>query len=129
MKNLYSLFLVIFLIFSCSEDSEFKNPNAVHIRVENSSGTDFKDILIISGSGAVEFGDLKAGKKSNFKEFESAFRYGFVSLMADGKEVRFQPYDYVGETSLSKGYYTYKLNLDISDPDNSYLTLELLIEN
>ncbi len=129
MKNLFTLFLSILLLAACSDDSEFENPEAVFIRIENSSDVEFKDILISSGSSPVEFGDLKAGKKSDFKEFESAFRYGFVSLLANGNELRIQPFDYVGEVPLSKGYYTYKLDIDNSNPDNANLTLELVVVN
>ncbi|SFB31947.1 hypothetical protein [Algoriphagus aquimarinus] len=126
MKNLFTLFLTVFLITSCTEDN---SPEGVLIRVENGSAVDFKDILISSGSTPIEFGDISAGQRSDYKEFESAYRYGFVSLLANGKELRMQPYDYVGETPLSKGYYTYKLNLDTSDPNNPHLTLDLLIVN
>ncbi|MFC5624000.1 hypothetical protein [Algoriphagus winogradskyi] len=129
MRNLFPLFLAISFFTSCTDDSDFENPEGVLIRVENSSRLDFKEILISSGAEPVEFGDVKAGKKSDFKEFESAYRYGFVSLMADGEELRIQPFDYVGETPLSKGYYTYKLGVDESDPENLRLTLELLIVN
>ncbi|PZX48308.1 hypothetical protein [Algoriphagus chordae] len=129
MRNLIILFLAISLFTSCTDDSDYENPEAVLIRVENSSGLDFKDILISSGSMPVEFGDVKAGKKSGFKEFESAYRYGFVSLLANGKELRIQPRDYMGETPLSKGYYTYKLDVDESDTEHLGLTLELLIVN
>lgn len=125
MKKLFVLFFVLFVITSCSEEND---PDGVMIRVENSSTLDFKDILVSSGSGNVEFGDLKAGKKSDYKKFESAYRYGFVSLLADGKELKIQPFDYVGETPLSKGQYTYKFNVDSSDPENPSLTLELVVD-
>ncbi|WP_057940244.1 hypothetical protein [Algoriphagus resistens] len=124
MKNLFTLFLALFLLTSCSDETI---PEGILIRVENSSNVDFKDVLVSSGSGNMEFGAIKARKKSDYREFESAYRYGFVSVLANGKELRIQPYDYVGETPLSKGYYTYKLDLETSDPDNLFLTLELVV--
>ncbi|WP_439487435.1 hypothetical protein [Algoriphagus sp.] len=126
MKHLFALFLASFLITSCTEDPE---PNGVLIRVENSSEVDFKDVLVNSGSGNVEFGTIRAGKKSEYKGFESAYRYGFVSLLANGTESRIQPYDYVGETPLEIGYYTYKIGMHRSDSDTPNLTLELVIDN
>ncbi|RAI83854.1 hypothetical protein [Algoriphagus yeomjeoni] len=129
MKKLLTLLVGIILLTTCADDSDFDNPTGIFIRVENASGVDFKDIFISSGSRGVEFGDLKAGKKSDFNEFENAYRYGFVRLMADGEELRLQPFDYVGETPLSNGYYTYKLNLDETDPENVRLSLEFFIVN
>lgn len=80
MKNLLSVLLALFFISSCAEDPE---PHGVLIRVENNSELDFKAVLVNSGSGNVEFGDIKAGKKSDYREFESAYRYGFVSVLAN----------------------------------------------
>lgn len=126
MKSLFILFIALFFITSCAEDPE---PDGVLIRVENNSGLDFKDVLVNSGSGDVAFGEIRAGKKSEYKKFETAYRYGFVSLLADGKELRIQPYDYVGETPLEIGYYTYKLGVNTSQSDNPNLTLELVVDN
>ncbi|MEP0712676.1 hypothetical protein [Algoriphagus sp.] len=126
MKNFFGLFLTLFLVTACIDDPD---PEGILIRVENASSVDFKDIRISSGSTPVEFSDVKAGKKSEYKEFESAYRYGFVSLLANGTELRIQPFDYVGETPLSKGYYTYKLDIDDSNPDNIYLLMELVVKN
>ncbi|MDR7131848.1 hypothetical protein J2X69_004213 [Algoriphagus sp. 4150] len=124
MKTVLYLLLLVF-ITSCSEESD---PNGVQIRIENSSKIDFKDVLVNSGSGNIKFGTIKAGKKTDYKKFESAYRYGFVSLIANATEIRHQPYDYVGETPLPMGYYTYKLDLDVSDPVRYKLTLVLVHE-
>ena len=111
---------------SCSDEN---NPKGVLIRVENASEVDFKEVFVSSGNGSAEFGDISAGQRSEYQEFESAYRYGFISLLANGQELRMQPIDYVGETPLSKGYYTYRINIDNSDPNNPFLTFELLIVN
>lgn len=126
MKNLFAFFLLIFLLTSCSDEN---TPKGVLIRVENASGVDFKDVFISSGSSSFEFGYISAGQRSDYQEFESAYRYGFVSLLADGKELRIQPIDYVGETPLSKGYYTYKIGVDSSDPNDPFLTFDFVIVN
>ena len=126
MKNHITLILLLFLIISCTEDPD---PDQVLIRVENSAEVDFKEVLVNSGSGNVAFGTIRAGKKSKYKGFESAYRYGFVSVLANGTELRIQPYDYVGETPLEIGYYTYKLGMDNTDSGNPNLTLELVIDN
>ena len=126
MKTFFTLFLTLFFITACTDDPD---PEGILIRVENASSADFKDIRISSGSTPVEFGNISAGARSDYKEFESAYRYGFVSLLANGKELRIQPFDYVGETPLSKGYYTYKLDIDNSNPDNPTLQMELATED
>ncbi|MCE7056114.1 hypothetical protein LZF95_15635 [Algoriphagus sp. AGSA1] len=126
MKHLFALFLAFLLTTSCVESPD---PEGIMIRLENSSNVEFKEVLVNSGSGNVLFDNIKAGQKSKYKEFESAYRYGFVSLKANGKELRIQPFDYVGETPLEKGYYTYKIGINNSDQDNPTLTLELVIDD
>lgn len=126
MKSLLTLILALFFITSCADDPE---ADGVLIRVENNSEVDFKEVIVNSGSGNVAFGTIRAGKKSEYKKFESAYRYGFISLLADGKELRIQPFDYVGETQLEIGFYTYKLGVNNTDSDNPNLTLELVVDN
>ncbi|SFU14145.1 hypothetical protein SAMN04489724_4322 [Algoriphagus locisalis] len=126
MKSLFILFIALLFFTSCADDPE---PDGVLIRVENNSEVDFKDVIVNSGSGDVAFGTIRDGKKSNYMAFESAYRYGFVSLLADEKELRIQPRDYVGETPLEIGFYTYKLGVITSNTGSPNLTLELVIDN
>lgn len=102
--------------------------NRVLIRVENSSLVDFEDILISSGASKVGFGNITGGSKSDYKFFEPAYRYGYVKLNADGKELVIQPFDYVGETPLSPGYYTYQLDLENPGTSSRNLTLKLVVD-
>jgi len=125
MKQLIILLFTVFMVWSCSEE---EHPTGVLIRVENSSSVDFEDILISSGASQVEFGKVAGGSKSDYKFFESAYRYGYVKLNADGKELLIQPFDYVGETPLSPGYYTYQLGLENPGTSSSNLTLKLIVD-
>ncbi len=126
MKHLFLLLLTFSIFSSCSED---EMPNTIMIRVENSSLLDFNEILINSGSALVEFGNVKASETSEYKKFETAYRYGYVSLVAEGEELEMIPFDYVGEIPLSPGFYTYKLEVRNAELNNKrYLSLELVVD-
>jgi hypothetical protein len=127
MKNLLLVLLTLVLLSACSE-SEDPKPNAVFIRVENSSLSDFTDVTVRSGGSPVGFGAVDAGSFSDYKEFEIAYRYGMIELKADGEELRIIPFDYVGETPLANGYYTYNLSVQNNAAGNPYLSLELEID-
>lgn len=127
MKNL-TLFLLAFLILSSCSDTEDPQPDAVYIRVENSSLFDFSELIIRSNSSPVEFGTIPAGIKSDYKKFERAYRYGLVQLMADGEEFKIIPIDYVGETPLINGYYTYKLSLQNRENGTRFLRMDFEVE-
>lgn len=51
---------------------------------------------------------MKAAKKTDYKVFESAYGYAFIELEIGGKTYTIQPIDYVGETPLEDGNYTYQ---------------------
>lgn len=126
--KIFSLFFLAFLILSSCSDSEDPNPDAVYIRIENNSLHDFSDLIVRSNSSPVEFGTVPSGTKSNYKVFEKAYRYGMVQLKADGDEFKIIPFDYVGETPLTNGYYTYKLSLQSREDGTKFLTMELVVE-
>lgn len=120
MKKFLSLIVIIIAVTSCSSDNDNivdENTN-VNIRLFNESSFDYENIEV----GGVDYLPLNSGEFSEYKEFELAYRYAYIELTADEEPYRFQPYDFVGETPLKNGSYTYNLNLD----DNGNVLLELI---
>ena len=52
------------------------------------------------------------------------YRYGFVELHVDGQRFGLQPIDYVGETVLGGGEFTFRVDVDTSSPFGVSLVLE-----
>lgn len=86
-----------------------------HIRVENRSSVDFTSVVV----NGQEYGDIKAGERTNYHSMARAYRYASISLSTDSGPMAVRPTDYVGEPQLANGNFTYVLT--ISDG-------ELLIE-
>ncbi|WP_428666785.1 hypothetical protein [Runella sp.] len=124
MKKITILFITIVTLFSCSKDNV---NNKVKIRLSNVSQYNFKNIVVNTTTGNVNFEDLEAGQKSKYKDFDKAYRYAFVELKIDGKTYTLQPIDYVGETLLKKGNYTYQIDVNGTINDRySNLSLTLI---
>ncbi|WP_186757182.1 hypothetical protein [Echinicola salinicaeni] len=121
MKKLLLFLLVLLTAIACSGDD--MNPNAVYIRLSNISNYDYKNINVNTSTGGVMFDDLDAQTTSEYKVFEQAYRYAFVELEIEGNTYTIQPIDYVGETPLSNGQYTYQINAN--EPNGQYGTLSL----
>ena len=85
---------------------------AVWVRIRNASGVDFEQVQVNFYDKRVDYGDIKAGAQSRYLHTLLAYRYAFVQLTAAGKQYRLRPVDYVGETELASGRYTYVLDLD-----------------
>jgi major membrane immunogen (membrane-anchored lipoprotein) len=127
MKKILILFISIVALFSCSKDDENKL-SGLNIRLSNVSQYDFKNIVVNTTTGNVNFENLNSGQKSEYKEFDKAYSYAFVELEIDEGTYTIQPIDYVGETLLDNGNYTYQL--DANDSNDQYTRLSLtLIED
>ena len=123
MKKILILIVAITAFISCSKDDE--NSSDLKIRLSNVSQFDFENIKVNTSTGNVNYANLKAGEKSDYKGFETAYRYAFIELEIDGKTYTLQPIDYVGETPLTDGNYTYQINA--SDSQNQYQKLSLTL--
>jgi len=109
MKNSLLLIFALLMIVGCSKDEPEAN-GKVWIRIQNVSEFDFTSVSVNTGGGENNYGDLDAHRFSVYKAFESAYRYAYVQVKIDGETFTIQPIDYVGETLLDPGYYTYKVN-------------------
>lgn len=86
---------------------------APRIRIRNASDVDFEDVVV----GGKEYGDMKRGASTGYQTWELAYRYSSVKLTA-GKPMGLVPLDFVGETPIRGGNFTYVItiregNLDI----------------
>lgn len=118
MKKFYIIVFTL-LLFNCSKDNE---TNQVRLRVSNTSAYDYKNIIVRSNS----FNNLNAGGTSDYQIFEYAYRYDFIELQIDGKTYTIQPIDFVGESKLKNGDYTYAIDASNSDEQYGKLSLSLI---
>lgn len=119
-KILYPLLLLALplLFTACDKDK------VVLIRIENATGHDITDIFVSGPENDHEYGSLKAGKNSDYKVYEKAYRYAFCTFKIGDVPFTIQPIDFVGESLLKPGKYTYRLM--ISDLDTPWASMELV---
>jgi hypothetical protein len=126
MKTYLMLIPFWLLISGCSILSGDDEASEVNIRLSNVSPYTYQDIRVSSTGDPVSYGDLESGEFTDYKIFEKAYRYGFVELQINGSTYTLQPIDYVGETPLENGYYTYQINANDSDDRFGRLSLTLI---
>ncbi len=124
MKKIFYLLIVGFTLLGCSS-AETVNPSELKIRISNVSEFNYDNIKVGSPDGMVDFGELNAHSKSEYKVFDKAYRYAFVELQIDGETFTLQAIDYVGETLLENRKYAYEINVN---SDMQRLMLEFKIE-
>jgi len=124
MKKVYFLLISIFIL-SCSQNDDTAEKNTL-IRVKNVSQFEFKDVLVNTSGGEQNFGNIDINRDSDYKSFDFAYHYAFIELKIDGNTFTLQPIDYVGETKLDNGKYTYEVNATDNGSQYSRLTLTLI---
>ena len=125
MKQVILLLCVLMGLVACSDEKDY---GPVNIRLSNVSDFDFENIVVNPYSEQENYGELASGEISGYREFNKAYSYAFVELTIDGETYTIQPIDYVGETPLAQGNYTYQL--DVTDSQGQYSTLTItLIED
>lgn len=113
---------LLILAFTLVAYSGIPDPGPVEIRVRNVSSERMDDVVVTFPDGPVDYGDIDPGAASSYRTVDRAYRYAAVAAVADGDSLAITPVDYVGESLLAGGAYTYRIGLS----DAQSLTLELV---
>ena len=112
MKKFYFLLISILLVSCTQNDSDL-----LLLRIKNTSQFDYTDVVVNTSGGEHNYGTISSNQSSDYN--------AFVELKIDGSTYTIQPIDYVGETPLDNGKYTYEINATNSGDQYSRLTLTL----
>jgi len=102
--TLLAISLLIAIVFG--RDFHINGPTS-DVRIHNATDHDLQDVVV----GPAHYGSIQRGVSSGYQSWGPAYKYAFVSVLADGKPMLIQPIDYVGETPLGPGRFTYILSL------------------
>lgn len=109
-KIIAPLFISILVITGCNvvgnEDTE------VEIRVQNTSSFTIESLRIATGGGDFTYETLTPGQISDYNLFDYSYSYFFVSFSIDTNSFIQQPIDYVGESKIKTGKYTYNIAIE-----------------
>lgn len=115
--------VVVLVLAGCKKSNE---TGAVEIRVMNNTEWTIRHVVInpssIFGSDSSsaighKYADIPPGASSEYKPYQSAYRYAEYSMEINGKRYSAVPYGYVGEHLLAPGRYTYTISFNTSADD------------
>lgn len=115
------------MAFSCSDaqqDASLLGPT--NIRIKNISFFDFDEVEVVAPSGIANYGAVAVQATSGYQSFTEAYRYASIKVTVDDKDYVLQPFDYVGESPLGVGNFTYII--DVPDLQGSGITLILSVD-
>lgn len=116
MKALLSMaamgLAVCTLLAGCSQSASVETVEGTWIRVQNDSGIDFDQVIISFPAQREDYGAVAAGTESPYRKIPIAYRYASLEVHASGQRYDLQAFDYVGETPLGNGRFTYALSVE-----------------
>jgi hypothetical protein len=121
MKTVYltAFFLIVITSFSCTDrDDEAAFAN---IRIKNTGSFTYSSVQV--GSEENIHLNVAPDAYSEYLEYEIAYTYDFIRIEANEETYILQPIDFVGETPLPIGFYTYELA--VSETGDVQLTFKV----
>ena len=106
-------------VSACSE-----NPDKTNLRIKNISKYNFCNVAVNPSSGTINCGNLNKGDVTCYRSFDLVYNYAYIQLFIGEKEFKIQPIDYVGETPLGVGQFTYLLDIPDYNSDQISITVQ-----
>lgn len=107
MRNsIVCLFLLAALLSCTDRDDEV---TVVNLRIKNASTLFFEEVQV--GEAMEKHMNIAADEFSTYFEYETAYTYGYIEIKSGEETFTLQPIDFVGETPLPPGFYTYVLSI------------------
>lgn len=122
MRSLFILFAIAaFILSGCSKKTDAAG--MVRLRIENMNMANLDSIVVQNPAGRQVYYNIPAGAKSDYKVFAYIYNYAYIKAYYSNQTLVMQPIDYVSETKLEEGNYTYKVYV-ISNFMASYLSVD-----
>jgi hypothetical protein len=126
MRPLIRTFLALLAVLSIGAcDNPLAVGDGVEVRFRNSTSMTLTDISLSWPGGGMQLPQLAPGEVSNYEAHDGAYAYGALRVTGNGTVRRLQPIDYVGESPLSPGKYTYVIVSSTYFTDGIDLQLEV----
>ncbi len=101
------------LLASCSQSpSTIEAVEGTWIRVQNDSAVDYDQVIVGFPGQREDYGPVAAGTESEYRKIPIAYRYASVEVYVSEVKHDLQVFDYVGETPLDNGRFTYAISME-----------------
>jgi hypothetical protein len=100
------------LLATAACGNPFGNDGATRIRLRNASSFELTAVTFSPGSERVEFARIGPNATTEYTTVEHAYSYGYFDALVAGVRRTIQPIDYVGESYIGDGNFTYQITID-----------------
>lgn len=96
----------------------------VEVRVRNGSSLLLDEVSLFLPQSTLSYSGLQPGEESSYSQVSKAYHYASAEVVVGADTARLQVVDYVGETPLDGGRYTYILRVLEGQPFSISLDFE-----
>jgi hypothetical protein len=96
----------------------------VEVRVRNGSSHNLDEVSLFLPRGTLSYSDLQPGEETSYSQVSKAYDYASAEVVIGQDTARIQVIDYVGETPLGGGRYTYIVRVFEGQPFSIGLDFE-----
>jgi len=90
----------------------FSSEGDTNVRLRNASSFELTAVTFRPGQAELKFARIAPGAATGYVPVASAYRYGYLDALVDGERRVLQPIDYVGESVIGAGRFTYVITVD-----------------
>ena len=82
------------------------------IRLRNASSFELTAVTFQPGNPKLQFDRISAGETTPYATVSGAYSYGYLDVLVGGAHRVIQPTDYVGESTIGEGRFTYVITVE-----------------
>ena len=105
-----SLLVLVTTIAAC--DNPFSSDDGTRIRLRNASAFELTAVTFAPGEASLEYARIAPGETTDYVRVDHAYSYGMLDALIGGQHRRIQPIDFVGESYIGDGRFTYVITVD-----------------
>ncbi len=129
MKPIMRYFIVfisiISLLASCTKPNHTPE-GPTDVRIRNITDQDFNNVIVDTGGGNHNYGDIPSGSVTPYHRFDKAYPDAEVTVFINGEEYTTEEQDYTYATYIGPDKITYEVY--ISNPTLRILEVDVIIE-
>ena len=106
------IFVAAGVVATTACGNPFGSDGPTRIRVRNASSFELTAVTFQPGSERVEYARIAPNATTDYTSVKNAYSYGYFDALVAGARRTIQPIDYVGESYVGEGKFTYQITVD-----------------
>ena len=119
LRRIRPLSVAAIVVATTACGNSFGSDGPTRIRLRNASSFELTSVTFAPGSERVEFDRIGPNATTEYTTVDHAYSYGYFDALVAGVRRTILPIDFVGESYIGEGKFTYQITIDESTKNPS----------